>query len=103
MLTDLVFLSLFQYPNCLNSPETHVQSSWKRTFYEKFNISAILFSGHLRSGIKFGDWKFDGKTLLLINYLNLNNTGWRARHNNITVVIHVSCKITQIIENSFSA
>ena len=70
MLNDL-------HPNCLNSPETHVQSSRKTTwhFHSKFIMGARLFSGHPRSGIKFNDGKFHWKTRLLINHLNLNNTG----------------------------
>ena len=56
-------------------------------------MGATLFSGHPGSRIKFGDRKFDWKTPLLINYLNLNNTGKGAHYNNITAVINVSCKI----------
>ena len=56
-------------------------------------MGATLFSGHPSSQIKFGDGKFDWKTCLLVSYLNLNNTGQGTRHNNITVVIYISCKI----------
>ena len=43
-------------------------------------MGAIVFSRHPRSGIEIGsgkkDGKFDWKTRLLVNGLNLNNTGW---------------------------
>ena len=38
MLTDFVFLSLFQHPNFLNSPETRVQSSPKTTWHSIENL-----------------------------------------------------------------
>ena len=67
-------------------------------------MGATLFSGHFISGYKFSDRKLDWKIRLLINYLNLNNTGQGSSHNNMTMIIHVFMQIfKQFIENFFCA